>query len=358
MSETTEFIRVQDHPDLPYEIHNYTEKCVYARAWNDETLNARGLIKHKETGEVVARGMKKFFNYGEPDAPEFKMNDRVWVCDKADGSLGIIYPDGTGGWAVATRGSFTSDQAVHATALLNSSPEALWFAQNQRAGHNLVVEIVYPENRIVLDYGDRDELILLGAVEHESGRFIPMWHDQFGLWPWSVAQGFGEMTYADALALPDRENAEGIVLTRAHDGAMVKMKQEDYLRLHRIISNLSERAIWEVLAEGGDIDEYIMALPDEFQEWADDVTNRLEDDHEARSVYLSGVFYDVVLRLDHYHGLGWSRKDFALEVSKSVDDLDKWAMFAILDEKDIRPKVWQELKPAATKPFQREEEEE
>jgi putative RNA ligase len=34
----------------------------------------------------------------------------------------------------------------------------------------VLVEIVYPANRIVLDYGGLDDLILLGAVDIATGR--------------------------------------------------------------------------------------------------------------------------------------------------------------------------------------------
>ena len=177
--------------------------------------------------------MNKFFNYGQEQAPKFQPVEYVHVADKMDGSLGIIYPTPLGEWAVATRGSFTSDQAIHATTLLNSGIDPIldYLRTTYRIGFVPVVEIIYPENRIVLNYGNLDSLPLLGFVDLSTGVFDPAidGKDRDGEWPWGVAESKGEMTYAEALALPPRENAEGLVLYRSWDGAMVKVKQEDYV---------------------------------------------------------------------------------------------------------------------------------
>src|SRR5687768_4587321 len=104
-------VRTQRHPSLPFTIYNYTETCQYSGAWTPVTLACRGLITDAD-GPIVARPYPKFFNHTEAHAPRPGADERVRVTDKADGSLGVIYHDGTG-FAVATRGSFASDQALH-----------------------------------------------------------------------------------------------------------------------------------------------------------------------------------------------------------------------------------------------------
>lgn len=44
---------------------NFTESCFNKKAWNDLTVKARGLFVNKITGDVIARGYEKFFNYQE-----------------------------------------------------------------------------------------------------------------------------------------------------------------------------------------------------------------------------------------------------------------------------------------------------
>src|SRR6185369_15422771 len=142
-----------------------------------------------------ARPFAKFFNHGQPGAPGIDLTEPVAVSDKADGSLGILYPDGAG-WAVATRGSFASDQARHATALLATRYPDF----TPPPGLTVLFEIIYPANRIVLDYQGLDDLVLLGAVDIATGRsFGP---EAVPDWPGPVVETFGYATFAEALAAP------------------------------------------------------------------------------------------------------------------------------------------------------------
>ncbi|MDW6066158.1 RNA ligase [Streptomyces sp. FXJ1.4098] len=108
------YVREQTHPTLPLRIFNYAEKAVFEREWNEVTRQCRGLVIDRQ-GRILARPYAKFFNYSEHPEGTFDLDDRVVVTDKLDGSLGILYPLPGGGHAITTRGSFASDQALHAT---------------------------------------------------------------------------------------------------------------------------------------------------------------------------------------------------------------------------------------------------
>jgi RNA ligase len=235
------YVRVQYHPTAPLAIYNYTEKAQYDRVWNTVTTTCRGLIANGLTGEVVARPYRKFWEY-RPGDGSIDLTAPAEVTDKADGSLGIIYHDGTG-WAVATRGSFAGYQARHATGVLR----ARYPGFEPPAGMTVLVEIVYPGNRIVVDYGGLDDLVLLGAVDIATGRvFGP---DDVPGWIGPVTDVMPARTLAEALTLPSRPDQEGLVV-RTEDGRMVKIKEEQYLHLHRILTETSARVIWEYLAVG------------------------------------------------------------------------------------------------------------
>ena len=112
------YISTQVHPNMPLMIHNYTQRCQFDRHWNTTTLDCRGLITDME-GNIVCRPFPKFFNVEEHEAensplPELNWNQSFTVTEKMDGSLGILY-ESHDGLAIATRGSFTSEQAVEAT---------------------------------------------------------------------------------------------------------------------------------------------------------------------------------------------------------------------------------------------------
>jgi RNA ligase len=235
------FVRQQVHPSMPLRILNYTERAAYERVWTDVTCQCRGLIVHTETGEIVARPWRKFFNYGQDPDAVLDFDAPAEVTDKADGSLGILYPV-PDGWAIATRGSFASEQAVHATQLLSARyPE---FAPP--AGVTVLFEIIYPANRIVLDYGAMDDLVLLGAVEIATGASVSA-ADVPG-WVGPVVDLMPARTFREALEIEPRRNAEGVVAHFTGTGMRIKLKQADYLALHRILTQTTARSVWDYLA--------------------------------------------------------------------------------------------------------------
>ena len=325
-------VRVQRHPDRPYVIYNYTEACQYANAWTAVTLACRGLIVDEPTSTVLARPYPKFFNHDQPGAPELVADAEVLVTDKADGSLGVVYRDADG-WAVATRGSFASDQARHATAVLRSR----YAGFTPPGGMTVLVEIVYPENRIVIDYSGLDDLILLGAVDIATGRtFGP---DAVPEWPGPSVERFAYATLAEALAAPPREGREGLVVHFTGTDQRVKIKYADYVRLHRLVTGLTPRTVWAVLANGGELDELTEPLPDEFHVWVRKVADGLTAEVDALAARVEEAYATIVVGLPD----GWGRREFAVEALKSPD---RGALFLRLDGKDYRPGLWQLVRPA------------
>lgn len=330
------FVRKQVHPvDDNLEIWNYTEKAVFDRHWNDVTLNTRGLVTYLHDGlemSIEARPFQKFFNYGESGAAEISLSENVLVQDKMDGSLGILYQAPDGKPAIATRGSFQSDQALHGTKVLREKYSE-WY--EQWSGDNtFLFEIIYPENRIVCDYQGLDDLVFLGAISKKDGTFY--WDDKS--WPGPKTGIFGMETFQEALLRPPRDGAEGIVVTDPH-GQKLKIKQEEYLRLHKIVTGLNARAIWEVLKAGEDVQAFIAELPDEFQEWALAVEATLTAEWMGIIDQITVTYQAVKEQV----GDDAERKDFAKVATQTEYP---WAMFAKLDGKDFLQKVWDLVKPS------------
>lgn len=327
-------IRQQEHPSLPLRIMNYTERAAFESAWTPVTRQCRGLIVD-DTDRVLARPFPKFFNWGQPEAPALDLDAPALVTDKADGSLGILYPT-PDGHEIATRGSFTSPQALHASRVWRERYAARVTVPD---GITPLFEIVFPENRIVLDYDGLDDLILLGGVGIATGEiFAP--HDFACWWTGPQTQVFPACTLREALEMPPRENAEGLVVRVLKTGEMVKIKQEDYLILHRIITGLNARGIWEHLGNGGTIEEICEPLPDEFHPWARSVAAGLVAERqkiltEARTEHA---------RILSLMATGWTRKDYAAHAVQSP--LRAW-LFMLLDDRDPADKIWQTLRPSA-----------
>ena len=330
---TLGYVRRQDHPALPLAILNYSELAQFERVWNPVTRQCRGLIYNTETGLVAARPLQKFFNYGEPGV-DLDPEEPVLVTDKLDGSLGILYDDGDGG-AVATRGSFTSDQALHATELWKRR-----YAGRMRQPHpdwTLLFEIIYPTNRIVCDYRGADDLFLLGSVHCSSGDLV-----RPGLITWWPGPKVGEFTeyrtLAEAVAAPPREGMEGLVVDLLTSKQRVKIKQADYVALHRIVTGLSTRTAWEHLAEGRALAELIEPLPDEFHAWVGKIAAELAEQVRAIHTEVEVEHSRILAGLPE----GWTRKDYAL-IAK--DHRHSAALFRHLDSRDFRDYCWKLVKP-------------
>lgn len=378
---TDGLVRRQEHPELPLAILNYTERAAYQGTWNEATLNSRGLIVNTDTGDIVARPFPKFFNYGQPGAPDLDLDAPAAVTEKVDGSLGILYPRGDGRWAVATRGSFTSDQAIHATELWDDVYQFAW-QPGPLEGFTYLFEIVYPANRIVCDYGDLDDLVLLAAIDNETGmRASPR------MWPGPRVSEHPYRTLAEALAAEPRPNAEGLVVNVYQPdapGALVKIKQEDYVALHRIVTGLNKRTVWQHIDAGLPIDELIEPLPDEFRPWVEDVVAELSALVAAQAREIEREFFRITAEVGMVNKcsecggeLAWVveasdnavpenagfvcttsqckrqwqtidvRKEFALRAKESPWS---WALFNRLDGRDYGPKLWHNARPDPVTP--------
>lgn len=155
------YISAQAHPSAPLTILNYTQRAQFDWRWNEQTVQCRGLIVDS-SWNVVSRPFRKFFSVdqyqGEIPREPFQ------VFEKLDGSLGILYRvDGEP--FIASRGSFTSEQALRASDILRRKYRDVQLDDSL----TYLFEIIYPENRIVVDYGDMEDLVLLATINTRTG---------------------------------------------------------------------------------------------------------------------------------------------------------------------------------------------
>lgn len=244
-------------------LFGYTDKCTFDRHWNEFTLSARGLIFDSNTGEIVAMPFPKFFNLGETPETSFAnlpINTDYEIFDKVDGSLGIIFHHNNQ-WQIATRGSFYSDQAVKGSVLLNK-----YDLTETNKNFTLLVEIIYPENRIISDYGKREDLILLGAYSRKSKEEVS--YSLLELISWETQLPIvARFNYSTEEAISKAKNlprlVEGFVV-RYDNGLRVKIKGEEYMKIAKIVSHLSPLFFWEVMVDGKVPQSYLEQIPEEF----------------------------------------------------------------------------------------------
>lgn len=321
-------------------LYNYTPHAQFDRYWPDAVVLCRGLIVD-ESGAIVARPFRKFFNVQEheleampslPDAP-------AQVTEKFDGSLGIIHHYG-GEWLVATRGSLSSEQSVEGAAMLRDAP----FRSELRPGVTYLAEIIYPGNRVVVNYNRTRRLVFLAAVDNATGAFVDdvprSWEDRVTSYTATIAEARAK------LAEWEGGNAEGVVLTWPC-GTMAKLKTETYVAAHRVATGLSERWLWKTTAQKGvaHVLELLALLPDE-----------LHDDAKAMLTALQVQAADVCRvhaeALDMAALRAVTRKEAAKEIvgTAKARGLSLTILFSLLDEKDedeLMKLAWKLIEPPA-----------
>lgn len=337
-----EYITERKHPTLDLLIWNYSQRCQFAKAWDEYTKMARGLITDLE-GNIIARPFGKFFNLGETEESKLYPEKPI-IYPKFDGSLGILYFDGDKP-CIATRGSFESEQAIFATKWIqNKFPKA---GPDFMRHMTYLFEIVYPQNRIVVNYGSMEELILLAVIDTETGEEVIGRHE----WEGEMLN----MKYAKRIEYEDLEKTiatisddeEGYVMVwPQHNNIRVKVKGAEYVRLHRLLTQVSSKSVWELLANNQPLDEILNRVPDEFYKWVRDTQFKLEKEFAEIKTRCLNDFNAIV-------NAGRSRKDIALLFRQ--DCKYPQVLFMMLDGKDYEKVIWKIIKPAYERPFKQDE---
>jgi RNA ligase len=358
----------QNHPTLPLSIYNYSRTTQYDGNWDRYTLACRGLVLDNE-GNVIAKPFPKFFNYEEikddkyahcegcrksgmincgyfDECGSWEMrsvipNESFEVYEKMDGSLGIIFHY-EGEWHIATRGSFTSEQAIKGKEMLDKLNKTALIP-----GYTYLVEIIYPENRIVVDYGDAEKLVVLGAYNNETGKEVEV--DEMVNEGWDIVNRYDGTNDYTKLKKMISNDSEGYVI-RFSGGMRMKIKGDEYVRLHKILTNFSNKDIWELLKNDEPLEPFLERVPDEFDKWV-----------KAVVMNLRYSFYSIDERAGKLHdGFRYgkyndkevepTKKEFAEYVKQFPVELAA-VMFKMWDKKPYDYIIWNMIKPKYQKPF-------
>lgn len=320
-------------------LFNYTPEAQYAGRWNWFERHARGLIFSKRTGQVVAYPFPKFWNWGENDR---KASGHITcITEKLDGSLGIGYWH-NGRFHMATRGSLTSDQAKAGEA---------WFCMHmlelgwpEYPGYlTLLFEIILPWNRVVVNYGKRAECVLLGAIDRRNGRELDFYTEVIPLAHYlclNVPQVYTFNTIEDIIAAAGAldGNHEGWVVTFS-DGSRWKFKGDRYRELHKLITGLSKKRVFEAMRDHNYID-LVTRVPEEFRKDVEqwhfeieclrvDLISEVTDTYEKSPVRGGHVIIP--------------RKEFARWVTEFHPRWLQNILFLLYDERPIEDMIWKRV---------------
>lgn len=319
------YVTVKGHDGLL--IFNYNAMAQYHSEWNFFERVSRGLIFDAQTAEIVARGFDKFYNWFE--GGRVATGHIVTVTEKMDGSLGILYRH-RGQYHITTRGDLTSPQGEWATEFLNTHYDLTGLDDR----YTLLFEIIYPDNRIIVDYGSREDLVLLAARNRFTGKYLPFFPDVYEL---AHQYGFTlptVYTFNDVTQLIEQtgmldSNHEGYVVEFA-DGSRFKFKSDRYLELHKLITSLTFKNILRAM-QNNNIQGILDTVPDEF---LDDVKTWIQQIETT----VNGIQSEV----EHVFNQAPkdNRKQFAMWINKHHRDLSTY-LFAHLDNRPIKPLIYE-----------------
>lgn len=314
-------LRCDDQGDL--RVYSYTNWC---KIWNDITMNSRGIIFNRKTGEIISRPFPKFFNMdqtAETQERNLPWQDGFRIFQKYDGWLGILYRDG-GQYRIATRGSFQSTGALWATEFLKEYdltglPDEV----------TLLFELICPATKIVVDYHNREELVLLAAYNRHTGEEygweqVEAWGDKFGF---GVADSYdsNHLKYCRLqIESTSGLELEGFVI-RFNNGLRVKIKSDDYFRRSKMRSHLTLLTIWENMVCGEVPQEFWDAIDDDYHDALSKITVAMESRYFEIRQEINHQFVSIVDIQD--------RKEFAIAAQKLSHTP---AMFARRDKQEKR----------------------
>ncbi len=306
---------------------------------------ARGLKYDLETLEIISRPYHKFFNICEK--PETQPDVIDWsqphiILEKLDGSmLTPLLKKSTDEILWMTKRGVTS-VAGTAQQFLKDNPQYETFCRAMiDQGWTPIFEWCTRKQRIIIDYGAEDRMILTGIRKNDTGAYMGYDVMEMVAKSWNVAV-VGVMPYqvtdADKFIEDVRglEGEEGYIV-RFKDGSMFKIKGEWYCRIHKTFDNLRFEKDVIRLILSGDLDDAkpflvptLLGAVDKFHKDMDKVLRGKASD----------IYWYVVTSKDNLNG---SKKKFAeLTLGSSWAEFREYA-FRAWDKDLSEEQIYEDL---------------
>jgi len=283
-------LRKQEDEDLVQ--YNYSEYCNNNALWDEITMFNRGNIYEKKTGNLIARAMPKFMNFGQHDEETQKvfLNRTFTVTEKLDGCLGILYKY-KGKIRCNSRGSFDNYVTDKIKDIIDKKHYVL--LNHLLEYQTLNVEVISPETKIICDYGDEESLYLITSYSTISwNENTRMTNDLISQCTYIPIVKQVNMTWDELLTWQKESDGkeEGFVLCfENEDGTYdrVKVKSDDYMKIAAAKRNLCRHTLWKLMKSDLEqktdlLSPYMDAVPDELAKTAQRYYKELLDAMEVK----------------------------------------------------------------------------
>lgn len=319
-------------------LYDYTRECQFNKNWNYFTKIARGLVVDSNN-KIIFWNLPKFLNYSEL---EYKAPNGVFlVQEKIDGSLGLAHYF-NGRWYISTRGSFTSDQSLWATEWLHKYGPI----NNLNPNFTYIFEIIFPSNKIVVDYKGWEGLYLLTIFDIISGKELSIEYTSsifryFDSTKFKLPKIYNYSSLEECCQIVDTfdHNQEGFVVRYLSDNYRIKIKGKQYLRIHKIKDRITPLGVWELMYSGDSIQDVRKLLPEELLSDFDVIHNKILLKEISELEKASNWVLDNLL-LD--------KKEFAIALQAVDVDFNKSTAFMLFNGKsshEVKKKILWSLRP-------------
>lgn len=301
-------------------------------------------------GVLLSAGFKKFTNFGENETefPPPQSLSGTSIVEKLDGSLVCIdYVNNT--LNMRTRG--TSTYKVHGNNkefedCLNKYKIREYIQNNPH--YTLLFESTTPTNKIIIDYGDTPDFVLIGVVNKNDYSLLT----QTKLDEIAVEIGIRRprrymfpsiIDMVEVVSnLPD---TEGVCLYSNNDQDIHKVKTKKYIKLHYLKSSLSLNALLDVFIENkyttySELYEYVLNAFD--YEVAEEVKNVINSIYNAQTCMESHLNHIKVVASNIEKEFP-TPKDRAIHIKKMYAGRDSALLFLYLNNRQIPDKLKRDL---------------
>ena len=257
----------------------YRPEVTFYDLWNEFYMETRGVVIDLYEMKLVSAPYRKFFNLNEKPITDIdrvlklmSKANKVIIKNKEDGSM-ISCSKYKDDLVVSTPGSLDSDQAIWSKKFLNEHYPDL--VTKMPSDLTFIFEAIYPDNRIVVDYKGKENLILTNIRNNLTGRLlseelVEQYAKEYNFQiPEKETTGLLElMEKAKDRELYPASEKEGwvFVIKTDEEELLFKLKCDDYCELHKIMSFASSPKIIFNAIKEGNIDDMLSKIPKEFKD--------------------------------------------------------------------------------------------
>lgn len=275
-----------------HEEKSYLGICKYTRGyslfpyrkpfdWDYDVLRCRGLVWDFQKDCIVSQPFIKFFNvdeYPEVYVKELFQKHAYLLKTKYDGSLisSFMYEDER---MYTSSGAWDSWQAQKAAQIAARGD----LAEDRLYTH--CYELIAPENRIVVNYGNTEKLEFLATLDKE-GHTV---RDSVSLNNSDIPTYESLREEQQRIKENKKDIEEGFVIYFPEINFRLKAKYKEYVEMHKLKSNLTAKHIAynyffgdrSLFAEFIDDDiKFVNAILKEVKETHDEYTEKIEEKYQ------------------------------------------------------------------------------